>query len=152
MVLGVLAFPLAKIAEAHRVSEDSRLRGKLVLVVGSPACGSRRCRRTGRGARQVMARSLPWRSPAPERPQVTVSNPRARTTGAKCARPTHWPPGSAGLLAAFYYPPPAVHSGLYPSLTVGLTRDRYLARALAARGGLWGNHGYEAAYPATYRT
>jgi hypothetical protein len=37
-------------------------------------------------------------------------------------------------------------------LTVGLTRDRYLARALAARGGLWGNHGYEAAYPATYRT
>ncbi len=23
----------------------------------------------------------------------------------------------------------------------------YLARALAARGGLWGNHGYEAAYP-----
>jgi hypothetical protein len=26
----------------------------------------------------------------------------------------------------------------------------YLARALAARGGLWGNHGYEAAYPATY--
>jgi hypothetical protein len=34
MVLGVLAFPLAKIAEAHRVSEDGRLRGKLVLVVG----------------------------------------------------------------------------------------------------------------------
>ena len=32
-------------------------------------------------------------------------------------------------------------------------RDRgasYLARALAARGGLWGNHGYEAAYPMTY--
>lgn len=26
----------------------------------------------------------------------------------------------------------------------------YLARTLAARGGLWGNHGYEAAYPATY--
>jgi hypothetical protein len=25
----------------------------------------------------------------------------------------------------------------------------YLARALAARGGLWGNHGYEAAYPMT---
>jgi len=41
MVLRVLAFPLAKIAEAHRVSEDSHLRGKLVLVVGSPACGSR---------------------------------------------------------------------------------------------------------------
>jgi hypothetical protein len=28
--------------------------------------------------------------------------------------------------------------------------DSYLARALAARGGLWGNHGYEAAYPMTY--
>jgi len=26
----------------------------------------------------------------------------------------------------------------------------YLARALAARGGLWGNHGYEAAYAVTY--
>ena len=26
----------------------------------------------------------------------------------------------------------------------------YLVRALAARGGLWGNHGYEAAYPMTY--
>ena len=26
----------------------------------------------------------------------------------------------------------------------------YLARSLAARGGLWGNHGYEAAYPMTY--
>jgi hypothetical protein len=25
----------------------------------------------------------------------------------------------------------------------------YLARALAARAGLWGNHGYEAAYPMT---
>jgi hypothetical protein len=41
MVLGALAFPLAKIAEAHRVSEDSHLRGKLVLAAGSPACGSR---------------------------------------------------------------------------------------------------------------
>jgi NADPH:quinone reductase-like Zn-dependent oxidoreductase len=29
-------FPLAEIAEAHRVSEDSHVRGKLVLVVGSP--------------------------------------------------------------------------------------------------------------------
>ena len=29
-------------------------------------------------------------------------------------------------------------------------RASYLARALAARGGLWGNHGYEAAYPMTY--
>ena len=27
---------------------------------------------------------------------------------------------------------------------------RYLVRAAAARGGLWGNHGYEAAYPAVY--
>ena len=29
-------------------------------------------------------------------------------------------------------------------------RTSYLARALAARAGLWGNHGYEAAYPMTY--
>jgi NADPH:quinone reductase-like Zn-dependent oxidoreductase len=29
-------FPLADIAEAHRVSEDGHVRGKLVLVVGSP--------------------------------------------------------------------------------------------------------------------
>ncbi|UYM07703.1 DUF1254 domain-containing protein [Solicola gregarius] len=29
-------------------------------------------------------------------------------------------------------------------------RDRYLERALAARGGLWGNHGYEAAYAMVY--
>jgi hypothetical protein len=28
--------------------------------------------------------------------------------------------------------------------------DRYLVRALAARGGLWGNHGYEAAYAMVY--
>ena len=27
-------FPLAEIAEAHRVSEDSHVRGKLVLLVG----------------------------------------------------------------------------------------------------------------------
>ena len=39
MVLGALAFPPAKIAEAHRVSEDSHLRGKLVLVAGSPIGG-----------------------------------------------------------------------------------------------------------------
>jgi NADPH:quinone reductase-like Zn-dependent oxidoreductase len=32
-------FPLASIAEAHRVSEDGHVRGKLVLVVGSPICG-----------------------------------------------------------------------------------------------------------------
>jgi hypothetical protein len=29
-------------------------------------------------------------------------------------------------------------------------QQRYLARALAARGGLWGNHGYEAAYAQVY--
>jgi len=34
-------FPLAEIAQAHRVSEDGHLRGKLVLVAGSPRCGSR---------------------------------------------------------------------------------------------------------------
>ena len=34
-------FPLAEIAAAHRVSEDGHVRGKLVLVVGSPMCGSR---------------------------------------------------------------------------------------------------------------
>lgn len=30
------------------------------------------------------------------------------------------------------------------------TEGRYLMRALAARGGLWGNHGYEAAYAMVY--
>jgi NADPH:quinone reductase-like Zn-dependent oxidoreductase len=34
-------FPLAEIAQAHRVSENGHVRGKLVLVVGSPICGSR---------------------------------------------------------------------------------------------------------------
>ena len=34
-------FPLAEIAEAHRVSEDGHVRGKLVLLVGSPIYGSR---------------------------------------------------------------------------------------------------------------
>ena len=34
-------FPLAEIAEAHRVSEDGHVRGKLVLVVGAPVSGSR---------------------------------------------------------------------------------------------------------------
>jgi NADPH:quinone reductase-like Zn-dependent oxidoreductase len=34
-------FPFAEIAEAHRVSEDGHLRGKLVLVVDSPVLGSR---------------------------------------------------------------------------------------------------------------
>ena len=29
-------------------------------------------------------------------------------------------------------------------------QERYLERALAARGGLWGNHGYEAAYAMVY--
>ncbi len=36
-------FPLAEIAAAHRVSEDGHVRGKLVLVTGSPLRGSRRC-------------------------------------------------------------------------------------------------------------
>jgi NADPH:quinone reductase-like Zn-dependent oxidoreductase len=34
-------FPLAEIAEAHRVSEDGHVGGKLVLVVGPPVSGSR---------------------------------------------------------------------------------------------------------------
>jgi NADPH:quinone reductase-like Zn-dependent oxidoreductase len=34
-------FPLAEIAEAHRISEGGHVRGKLVLVAGSPVCGSR---------------------------------------------------------------------------------------------------------------
>jgi len=34
-------FPLAEIAEAHRVSQGGHVRGKLVLVVGSPTRGSR---------------------------------------------------------------------------------------------------------------
>ena len=33
-------FPLAEVAEAHRVSEDGHVRGKLVLVVGSSARGT----------------------------------------------------------------------------------------------------------------
>jgi hypothetical protein len=37
-----------------------------------------------------------------------------------------------------------------PAWKIGDRHDSYLARALAARGGLWGNHGYEAAYPMTY--
>ena len=37
-----------------------------------------------------------------------------------------------------------------PAWKVADREASYLARALAARGGLWGNHGYEAAYPATY--
>jgi NADPH:quinone reductase-like Zn-dependent oxidoreductase len=36
----VQTFPLAEIAEAHRVSEDGRVRGKLVLVVGSGSPGA----------------------------------------------------------------------------------------------------------------
>jgi len=35
------AFPLAEIAQAHRVSEDGHVRGKLVLVIGFPISGSR---------------------------------------------------------------------------------------------------------------
>jgi NADPH:quinone reductase-like Zn-dependent oxidoreductase len=41
-------FPLAEIAQAHRVSEDGHVRGKLVLVVGSPICGSNPRDPTGR--------------------------------------------------------------------------------------------------------
>ena len=37
-----------------------------------------------------------------------------------------------------------------PEWKVADRKASYLARALAARGGLWGNHGYEAAYPMTY--
>ena len=37
-----------------------------------------------------------------------------------------------------------------PAWTIADRDASYLARALAARGGLWGNHGYEAAYPMTY--
>jgi NADPH:quinone reductase-like Zn-dependent oxidoreductase len=33
-------FPLAEVAQAHRVSEDGHVRGKLVLVVGSPISGT----------------------------------------------------------------------------------------------------------------
>ena len=34
-------FPLAEIAEAHRAGEDGHVRGKIVLVVGSPATDPR---------------------------------------------------------------------------------------------------------------
>jgi len=37
-----------------------------------------------------------------------------------------------------------------PAWKMSDRHSSYLARALAARGGLWGNHGYEAAYPMTY--
>ena len=37
-----------------------------------------------------------------------------------------------------------------PAWRIGDRDASYLARALAARGGLWGNHGYEAAYTMTY--
>jgi NADPH:quinone reductase-like Zn-dependent oxidoreductase len=30
----VRSFPLAEIAEAHRVSEDGQVRGKIVLLIG----------------------------------------------------------------------------------------------------------------------
>ena len=33
-------FPFAEIAQAHRVSENGHVRGKLVLLVGSPVRGS----------------------------------------------------------------------------------------------------------------
>ena len=31
---GIIAFPLAEVAEAHRVSEQGHVRGKLVLLAG----------------------------------------------------------------------------------------------------------------------
>jgi hypothetical protein len=37
-----------------------------------------------------------------------------------------------------------------PAWKIADREASYLARALAARGGLWGNHGYEAAYPMSY--
>ncbi len=37
-----------------------------------------------------------------------------------------------------------------PAWKIANRDTSYLARALAARAGLWGNHGYEAAYPMTY--
>ena len=37
-----------------------------------------------------------------------------------------------------------------PAWRIGDRGTSYLVRALAARAGLWGNHGYEAAYPMTY--
>lgn len=37
-----------------------------------------------------------------------------------------------------------------PAWKIADREASYLARALAARSGLWGNHGYEAAYPMTY--
>ena len=37
-----------------------------------------------------------------------------------------------------------------PSWKIADRQASCLVRALAARGGLWGNHGYEAAYPMTY--
>jgi hypothetical protein len=37
-----------------------------------------------------------------------------------------------------------------PAWTIHDRRLGYLTRALAARGGLWGNHGYETAYAVTY--
>src|SRR5690242_3440378 len=96
---GVLAFPLAKIAEAHRVSEDSHLRGE------ARAGGHLSCVRVQMmQADRTPTRGRRWRdpcrgrSPAPERPRVTVSNLRARTTGAKCARPTHCRPAAPGFL------------------------------------------------------
>ena len=37
-----------------------------------------------------------------------------------------------------------------PAWKIADRQGSYLARALAARAGLWGNHGYEAAYPMTF--
>jgi hypothetical protein len=46
-----------------------------------------------------------------------------------------------------YFGPGTIDS---PAWKVASRRHAYLRRAAAARGGLWGNHGYEAVYESTY--
>ena len=62
-------------------------------------------------------------------------------------RPASWRVVTSSRIAISGCPVGWVHAGSWkiPDRTAS-----YLARALAARGGLWGNHGYEAAYPMTY--
>ena len=52
-------FPLTEIAEAHRVSEDGHVHGKLVLVVGSPMCGRPRPQRERRAGPGALGTQLP---------------------------------------------------------------------------------------------
>jgi len=63
-------FPLAEIAEAHRVSEDGHVRGKLVLVVGSPIWN------------QEPARLLPANGPS-----AVIVSPPLDTMQRSCRRP-----------------------------------------------------------------